>query len=62
VPEIMNMVQLFQDRILTDAERLALPRARQLTGGRILTRPRSALRCSSIRDALETEQEIFGPP
>jgi hypothetical protein len=62
VPDIMNKVQLFQDRTLTDAERLALAMGAATYRWEILARPSSTLRCSLIRDALETEQEIFGSP
>ena len=62
VPDIMNKVRLFQDRILTDAERLALATGAATYRWQDPKKASVSPSMLSLRDALETEQRIFGPP
>jgi hypothetical protein len=62
VPDIMTKVRLFQDRILTDAERLALATGAATYRWGDAKKAQSALQHCSTRDVSEMERRIFGPP
>jgi hypothetical protein len=63
VPDIMTKVRLFQDRILTDAERLALATAAATyRWGDAKKGPNQPFKHCSTRDVSEMERRIFGPP